>query len=80
MAKLKMRKQNGVFIVTYDGKEIVFTALHDAIEYIFHRKFMAEVSGEYIGYYNTTLYPVNSLLPPVVEKVAKFYDLGAEII
>ena len=80
MTKLKMRKQNGVFIVAYDGREHIFQELHDAIEYIFHRKFMAEVSGEYIGYYNTTLYPVNSLLPPVVEKVAKFYDLGAEII
>lgn len=80
MGKLKMRSKNGVFTITYEGREIIFTKLHDAIEYIFHRKFMAEVSGEQIGYYNNTLYPVNSLLPPVVEKVAKFYDLGAEII
>ena len=80
MTKLKMRKQNGVFIVTYDDRKMIFPQLHDALEYIFYRKFMAEVSGEYIGYYNDTLYPVNSLLPPVVEKVAKFYDLGAEII
>ena len=77
---LKFRKEKGKFIVKYDGREIVFTELHDAIEYIFHRKFMAEVSGEYIGYYNDTLYPVNSLLPPVVTKVAKFFDLGVEIV
>ena len=77
---LKFRKSIGLFIVTYDGREHIFRNLHDALEYIFHRKFLAEVSGEYIGYYNDTLYPVNSLLPPVVEKVAKFFDLGAEII
>lgn len=80
MTKLKMRKQNGVFIVTYDGREIIFPKLHDALEYIFYRRFMALVMGENIYSHNDTLYPVNSLLPPVVEKVAKFYDLGAEII
>lgn len=80
MAKLKMRKQNGVFIVTFHGKEILFPTLHDALEYIYYRRFMALVAGEAIGYHNDTLYPVDSLLPPVVEKVAKFYDLGVEII
>lgn len=80
MAKHKMRKQNGVFIVTYDDREIIFPTLHDALEYIFYCKFMAEVAGENIYSHNDTLYPVNSLLPPVVEKVAKFYDLGVEII
>jgi hypothetical protein len=40
---------------------------------------MALVAGESIGYHNDTLYPVDNLLPPVVEKVAKFYDLGVEI-
>lgn len=79
MTKLKMRKQNGVFIVAYDGKEILFPTLHDALEYIYYRRFMALVAGEPIGYHNDTLYPVDSLLPPVVEKVAKFYDLGVEI-
>lgn len=80
MTQLKMRKQHAAYIVTYEGREIIFAKMRDALEYVFYRKFMAEVSGEYIGYYNNTLYPVNSLLPPVVEKVAKFYDLGAEII
>lgn len=77
---LKFRKEKGKFIVKYDGKEMIFPKMHDALEYIFYRKFMAQVAGEYIGYYNDTLYPVNSLLPPVVEKVAKFFDLGAETI
>jgi hypothetical protein len=80
MAKLKMRKEKGAFIVEYADRVMSFPTLHDALEYVWYRKFMALVSGEYIGYYNNTLYPVNSLLPPVVEKVAKFYDLGAEII
>jgi hypothetical protein len=77
---LKFRRTKGMYIITYDGKEYIFSTLHDALEYIFYRKFMAQVSGEYIGYYNNTLYPVNSLLPPVVEKVAKFFDLGEETI
>ena len=76
---LKFRKEKGMFIVKYDGREIIFPTMHDALEYIFYRKFMAFVAGEPIGYRNDTLYPVNSLLPPVVEKVAKFFDLGLEV-
>lgn len=77
---LKFRKEKRMFIVEYEGREMIFSTLHDALEYIFYRRFMALVSGKSIGCHNDTLYPVNSLLPPVVEKVAKFYDLGAEII
>ena len=80
MRKLKMRKEKGMFIITSEGRDIILPTLHDALEYVFYRRFMALVSGEPIGCKNDTLYPVNSLLPPVVEKVAKFYDLGAEII
>lgn len=76
---LKFRKEKGMFIVKYDGREMIFSTLHDALEYIFYRRFMALVNGKPIGYHNDTLYPVNSLLPPVVEKVAKFFDLGVEI-
>ena len=76
---LKFRKEKGMFIITCDERELIFTTLHDALEYIFYRRFMALVAGKPIGYHNDTLYPVNSLLPPVVEKVAKFYDLGVEI-
>lgn len=80
MTKLKMRKQNGVYIVEVEGKRMIFSTLRDALEYVWYRKFMALVMDEPIGYHNDTLYPVNSLLPPVVEKVAKFFDLGAEIV
>lgn len=76
---LKFRKKNGIFIVKYDGREMIFSTLHDALEYIFYRRFMALVSDKIIGCHNDTLYPVYSLLPPVIEKVAKFYDLGVEI-
>lgn len=79
MRKLKFRKEKGMLIVEYDGREMIFPTLHDALEYIFYRRFMALVADESIGYHNDTLYPVDSLLPPVVEKVAKFYDLGVEI-
>ena len=77
---LKLRKIKGMFIVEYDGREMIFPTMHDALEYVFYRKFMALVLDEPIGYHNDTLYPVNSLLPPVVKKMAYFYDLGAEII
>lgn len=80
MGNLKFRKEKGMFIITYDEKEFIFPTLHDALEYIFYHRFMALVSGKKIGYHNNTLYPVNSLLPPVVEKTAKFFDLGSEII
>ena len=76
---LKFRKEKGLFIVEYYGREMIFPTLHDALEYIFYRRFLALVLGQPIGCHNDTLYPVNSLLPPVVEKVAKFYDLGVEI-
>ena len=79
MPRLKFRQEKGVYILQYDGREIICPTLRDGLESIFHRKFMALVQGKPIGVHNDTLYPVNSLLPPVVEKVAKFYDLGAEI-
>lgn len=80
MPRLKFKKYKGMLIVEYDGREMIFPTLHDALEYIFYRRFMALVKGKPIGYHYDTLYPVDSLLPPVVEKVAKFYDLGVEVI
>ena len=79
MIKLKFRKEKGMFIVNYDDREMIFPTLHDALEYIFYRRFMALVAGKPSGVHNDTLYPVNSLTPPVVKKMAYFYDLGAEI-
>ena len=76
---LKFRKEKGMFIVKYEGREMIFPTLHDALEYIFYRRFIALVQGKPIGVHNDTLHPVNSLLPPVVEKVAKFFDLGVEV-
>ena len=77
---LKFRIVKGQYIIKYEEKEFIFPTLHDALEYVFYQRFIALVSGKKIGYHNDTLYPVHSLLPPVVEKVAKFYDLGAEVI
>ena len=79
MQKLKFKSKNGYHIITCKGRDHIFTSLHDALEYIFYQKFIALVDGRPLGVHNDTLYPVNSLLPPVVEKVAKFYDSGAEI-
>ena len=79
MPRLKFSTKNGQHILEYNGNKYIFATLHDALEYIFYHRFMALVQGKPIGCHNDTLYPVNSLLPPVVEKVAKFYDLGAEI-
>lgn len=77
---LKFRIVKGQYIIKCDDKEFIFPTLHDALEYIFYRKFMAKVDGEDISSHNRTLFPVYSLLPPVVEKVAKFYSLGVEIL
>lgn len=77
---LKFRIKNNLFTVTVDGKDIIFSTLHDALEYIFHRKFMAQVAGKPIGSHNRTLFPVYSLLPPTEMRVAKFYNLGVEIL
>ena len=77
---LKFKSVKGQHIITYKGREHIFTKLHDALEYVFYQKFIALVDGRPLGVHNDTLYPVNSLLPPVVEKVAKFYDLGAETV
>lgn len=76
---LKFRKEKGMHIVEFDKREMIFPTLHDALEYIFYRKFMAQVAGKPIGHHNDTLYPVHSLLPPVVTKTVKFFDLGVEI-
>lgn len=76
---LKFRKEKDMYIITYNGREILFQALHDAIEYIFYQKFFALMDGKMIGYHNDTLYPVHSLLPPIVVKTVKFFDLGVEI-
>lgn len=79
MAKLKFRKENGKLIVNNNGVDIVFPTLRDVWQYIFYQKFIAMVKGEDVTYHNDTLYPVNSLQPPIVKKVAYFYDLGVEI-
>ena len=76
---LKFKSVRGQYIITYNDHEIIFNKLHDAIEYIFYQRFIALVAGRPIGYHNDTLYPVHSLLPPVVEKTVKFFDLGVEI-
>lgn len=77
---LKFKTKNNMFIITVDGKEFIFPTLHDALEYIFYRKFMAQVAGKPIGSHNRTLFPVYSLLPPTETRVAKFFNLGVEII
>ncbi len=80
MSKLKLRAVRGKVIVI-DGKvEMVYPSMREALEYIFYIMFTFKVKGIPIGYHNNTLYPVNSLLPPVVKKVAYFYDLGTETI
>lgn len=80
MTKMKFRKEkNGTLIVSTNGEQKVCSSLSEVWQYIFYQKFIAIVKGEDVTSHNDTLYPVNSLLPPVVEKVAKFYDLGAEI-
>jgi hypothetical protein len=76
---LKFKSARGQYIITYNEKEFIFPTLHDALEYIFYHRFMALVSGKKIGYHNDTLYPVNSLTPPTVVRIAKFFDLGIEI-
>ena len=79
--QIKFISKNGMHVVTYKGREHLFTKLHDALQYIFYLKFIALVDGQPISYKrNDTLYPVYSLTPPVVERVAKFYDLGEEKI
>jgi hypothetical protein len=77
---LKFRSKNNMFIITVDGKDFIFPTLHDALEYIFYRKFMAQVAGNPIGSHNRTLFPVYSLLPPTEVRVAKFFNLGVEIL
>jgi hypothetical protein len=77
---LKFRSKNNMFIITVDGKDFIFPTLHDALEYIFYRKFMAQVAGKPIGSHNRTLFPVYSLLPPTEVRVAKFFNLGVEIL
>ena len=77
---LKFRKEKGKFIVKCEGREMIFYALHDALEYVFYQRFIALVSGKSIGCRNNTLYPVHSLRPPVVSKTTYFYDLGAETL
>lgn len=80
MTKLKFRKEkNGTLIVSTNGEQKVCSSLSEVLQYIFYQKFIAKVKGEDVTSHNDTLYPVNSLLPPVVEKVAYFYDLGVEI-
>ena len=77
---LKFKTKNNMFIITVDEKDFIFPTLHDALEYIFYRKFMAQVAGKPIGSHNRTLFPVYSLLPPTEIRVAKFFNLGVEII
>ena len=76
---LKLKRNKGQVIVTYNGREILFPKMFDAWQYIFYQRLIALDNGQTIGCHNDTLYPVHSLLPPVVEKTVKFFDLGVEI-
>jgi hypothetical protein len=76
MLKLKVIK--GQVIVSYNGRQMLYRTIREALEYIFYQRFIALVQGQKIGYHNDTLYPVYSLLPPTIEKAVKFYDLDAQ--
>lgn len=76
MLKLKVIK--GQVIVSYNGRQMLYRTMREALEYIFYQRFIALVQGQKIGYPNDTLYPVYSLLPPTIEKTVKFYDLDAQ--
>lgn len=66
--------------MSYKGRQMLYRTMREALEYIFYQRFIALVKGEKIGCHNDTLYPVDSLLPPVVKKVDYFYDLNKETI
>ncbi len=70
--KIKFKRVNGSLIVSRDGEQKVLPTLRDVWEYIFHQRFIAYVNGEQISNHNDTIYPVDSLLPPTVEKTVKF--------
>jgi hypothetical protein len=76
MLKLKVIK--GQVIVSCNGRQMLYPSIREAWEYILYQMFIALVQGKPIGYHNDTLYPVDSLLPPTVEKTVKFYDLDAQ--
>lgn len=76
--KIKFKRVNGSLIVSRDGEQKVLPTLKDVWEYIFHQRFIAYVNGEPISNHNDTIYPVDSLIPPTVEKTVKFYDLDAQ--
>lgn len=79
MSKIKLKTVRGKVIVTDGGVNMIYPSMREALQYIFYIMFMFKVQGRETGYHNDTLYPVNSLLPPVVEKTVKFFDLGVEI-
>lgn len=78
MKRPKLRRVKGMFIVEYDGRERLFNNLHDAWQYIYYLRIISRNNGETVTHHSDTLYPIYNLVPPVVEKVAKFYDLGEE--
>ena len=75
---LKFKSVRGQHLIEYGHRELIFSTLHDALEYIFYQRIIAVMTDEPIGVAQKTLYPVYRLTPPVVERMVKFYDLGAE--
>ena len=78
MQRRKFKKEKGMYIVNYGGRDRLFRTLHDAWQYIFYLRIVARPYGETVTYHKNTLYPVDSLLPPTVTKTVKFFDLGEE--
>lgn len=78
MKRPRLRREKGMFIVEYDGRERLFGSLHDAWQYIFYLRIIARNYGVKTYYHVSTIYPVYSLVPPTVEKTVKFYDLDAQ--
>lgn len=77
---LKVRSKDGVTVVTENGETKLIGTLTDAVQYVAHELFIAQVSGKYTPTRLVTQYPVKSLLPPTKTKVVKVYILNEEAV
>ncbi len=74
----KMITKGRETIIT-DGEHVKFTGrLEEALQYVYHLRFIALVKGERIGQRIGTLYPVRRLVPRTKQKITINYVIAEE--
>lgn len=77
---LKMHTKDGVTVVTENGRVEIEGTISDALQYVEHRRLLANVHGQSTTTRVDKTYFVRSLIPPTRKKTVTLYILDEEAV